>query len=66
MGPFNLNRQYKRKEAVQRLLSRADLPTETRDMWQRIHSEITLDEAVYNKRVCETYANHKVQGVDYE
>lgn len=66
MGPFDLDRQYKRMESVKALLSQPNLPTETRELWTRILNNIAFDEDTYNMRVMWTYRNHKQEIIDYE
>jgi hypothetical protein len=65
MGPFDIDRQYKRMESVKRLLSQPNLPTETRDLWTRVLNNIAFDEDTYNARVMWAYRNHKQELVEW-
>lgn len=65
MGPFDVKRQLNRRRAVRRLLARADLPEESRDIWLRIYNNITLDEDEYNRRVLEVYRDHQEEIVQW-
>ena len=65
MGPFDIDRQYERIQAVECLLSRKDLPDETREIWTRIRNSIALDEDTYNARVMYTYRNHRKEIVEW-
>lgn len=66
MGPFDIDRQYKRMESVKRLLSQHNLPTETRELWTRVLNNIALDEDTYNMRVMWAYRNHTRKLIDYD
>ena len=66
MGPFDYDRQYARMESVKRLLSRDNLPTETRELWTRVLHNIALDEDTYNMRVMWAYRNHTRKLIDYD
>ena len=66
MGPFDIDRQYKRMESVKRLLNRDNLPTETRELWTRVLNNIALDEDTYNMRVMWAYRNHTKRLIDYD
>jgi len=66
MGPFDIDRQYARMESVKRLLSRDNLPTETRELWTRVLHNIALDEDTYNMRVRWAYRNHTRKLIDYD
>lgn len=65
MGPFDIDRQYKRMESVKRLLSQPDLPPSTQALWQHVLNNIALDENTYNARVMWTYRNHRKEIIDY-
>ena len=65
MGPYDIDRQYARMESVRTLLSRDDLPQETRDLWTRVLNNIALDEDTYNMRVMWAYRNHKRNIIEY-
>ena len=65
MGPYDINRQYARMESVRTLLSRDNLPQETRDLWTRVLNNIALDEDTYNMRVMWAYRNHKRNIIEY-
>lgn len=66
MGPFNIDRQYQRIEAIERLLCQDNLSPQTRDMWRRIQNGIALTESEYNQRVCWVYRNHRRGVIEYE
>lgn len=65
MGPFDIDRQYERMQSVERLLSRDDLPTETRELWHRVLKGIALDEDTYNMRVMWAYRNHRKEIIEW-
>ena len=65
MGPYDIDRQYARMESVRNLLSRDNLPQETRDLWTRVLNNIALDEDTYNMRVMWAYRNHKRNIIEY-
>lgn len=65
MGPYDIDRQYARMESVRALLSRDNLPQETRDLWTRVLNNIALDEDTYNMRVMWVYRNHKRNIIEY-
>ena len=65
MGPFDVKRQLNRRRAVRRLLENPSLPQESRDIWLRIYNTITLDEDEYNRRVLDTYRDHKEEIVTW-
>jgi len=65
MGPYDIDRQYARMESIRTLLSRDNLPQETRDLWTRVLNNIALDEDTYNMRVMWTYRNHKRNIIEY-
>jgi hypothetical protein len=65
MGPFDVKRQLNRRRAVRKILANPDLPEASRDVWLRIYNNLTLDEDEYNRRVEQTYANHKQEIVEW-
>jgi len=65
MGPYDIDRQHARMESVRNLLSRDNLPQDTRDLWTRVLNNIALDEDTYNMRVMWTYRNHKPNIIEY-
>ena len=65
MGPYDIDRQYARMESVRTLLSRDNLPQETRKLWTHVLNNIALDEDTYNMRVMWTYRNHKQDIIEY-
>ena len=65
MGPYDIDRQHARMESVRTLLSRDNLPQETRDLWTRVLNNIALDEDTYNMRVMWAYRNHKRNIIEY-
>ena len=65
MGPYDIDRQHARMESVRTLLSRDNLPQETRDLWTQVLNNIALDEDTYNMRVMWAYRNHKRNIIEY-
>ena len=65
MGPYDIDRQHARMESVRTLLSRDNLPQDTRNLWTRVLNNIALDEDTYNMRVMWAYRNHKRNIIEY-
>ena len=56
MGPFEIERQRKRKQRLERLAREPNLAPEVARIWQRLADEVTFDEAEYNQRCVQIYS----------
>lgn len=57
LGPFSEDKQYRRAEAIQRLLdNNPQLDSQTKIMWQRHLQELCHNEETYNYRVMHVYS----------
>jgi len=55
MGPFDIQRQRKRQQTLDRIARSPDTPDRMRELYQRLADDITFDPEEYERRVCEVY-----------